>query len=133
MNYTIENFWKPLLNAVGATSQSLVQGWQFIHRGPDGFVEAPLTLNTDMSEGNDPNLCSILLISAPGAVGKTTLARQIAHITGVTYIDLAKAEPVGGYTLTGGLVNSKLFSDWQNQTTTVLIDGLDEAKHALGD
>ena len=128
MNYKIEDFWKPRLNVARVASQSLVQGWQFIDQAPDAFVEAPLTLSTDLSVESDPECCPILLVSAPGAVGKTTLARQIAHITGAAYVDLAKAEPVGGNTLTGGLVNSELFAGWENQTIAVLIDGLDEAR-----
>ena len=128
-NYTIQDFWKPRLNAVRTvTPEPLIQGWDVISQGPDAFVEAPLTLSEELSAASDPEHCPILLVSAPGAVGKTTLARQIAHVTGAAYIDLAKAEPVGANTLTGGLVNSELFTNWQDQTTAVLIDGLDEAR-----
>ena len=88
-----------------------------------------LTLNEEYSKGKDPAECSILLlVSAPGAVGKSTLARQIAFRTGSVYIDLAKSEPVGGNTLSGGLARSRLYSAWDNDELTVLIDGLDEAK-----
>ncbi|MFS8042417.1 hypothetical protein ACI7CM_14620 [Xanthobacter sp. AM33] len=44
------------------------------------------------------------------------------------YIDLAEADPVGGNTLSGGLLKSGTYENWQNETSTVLIDGLDEAR-----
>ena len=44
------------------------------------------------------------------------------------YLDLAKADPVGGNTFSGGLVRSGLYAAWEAQTTTVLVDGLDEAR-----
>ena len=74
-----------------------------------------------------------MLVSAPGAVGKSTLARQIAFRTGSIYIDLAKSEPVGGNTLSGGLARSGLYSLWENDKLTVMIDGLDEAKLRVTD
>jgi hypothetical protein len=72
--------------------------------------------------------CDIILVAAAGAVGKTTLARQISEETTALYVDLAEAEPVGGNTLSGGLAKSGIFDDWQANRTTVLIDGLDEAR-----
>ena len=68
------------------------------------------------------------MVSAPGAVGKSTLARQIAALTGATYVDLAVAEPVGGNTLSGGLFRSGIANEWQAGRAAVLIDGLDEAR-----
>ena len=75
-----------------------------------------------------PEESSLILVSAPGAVGKTTLAKEIAHRTGAIYLDLSQSEPVGGNTLAGGLVRSRLYDRWTAQTTAVLIDGLDEAR-----
>ena len=129
-NYTIDGFWNPQLGhrTQVADSSSLVQGWQFVSVGLSTFKEAPLTLNEEFSEGVVPADCSIVLISAPGAVGKSTLARQMAFRTGSVYIDLAKSEPVGGNTLSGGLARSGLFSAWERDELTVMIDGLDEAR-----
>lgn len=127
-NYTIQEFWGPRLNATRITSGSLVKGWKFVKEGLDTFQEAPLTLSTELSANSDPEDSSILLVSAPGAVGKSTLARQIAYATGAVYLDLAAAEPVGGNTLSGGLVRSGLFPKWENQSTAIVIDGLDEAR-----
>jgi hypothetical protein len=85
-------------------------------------------LSPELGSDSDPQSSPILLISAPGAVGKSTLAQQIAFVTGAVYVDLAKADPVGGNTMSGGLVKSGLYSDWQSQATALLIDGLDEAR-----
>ena len=129
-NYTIDGFWIPQLGQPKEmiNSSPLVQGWEFVNEGLSTFKEAPLTLNEESSKGIYPRQCSILLVSAPGAVGKSTLARQIAFRTGSVYIDLAKSEPVGGNTLSGGLARSGLYSSWENDELTVMIDGLDEAK-----
>ena len=71
---------------------------------------------------------SIILVSAPGAVGKSTLARQIAFATRSLYVDLATADPVGANTLSGGLAKSGLYEAWQSGSLAMLIDGLDEAR-----
>ena len=126
--YTIEGFWKPRIGAIHVESDTLVKGWEFIQEGLRTFKEAPLLLSTALGTEVIPDETSIILISAPGAVGKTTLARQIACETGAIYVDLSKAEPVGGNTLSGGLVKSGVFVEWQENRTTVLIDGLDEAR-----
>ena len=134
-NYTIDGFWIPQLGRqthIG-DSESLVQGWEFINEGLSTFKEAPLTLNEESSKDVNPSECSVLLVSAPGAVGKSTLARQIAYRTGSVYIDLSKSEPVGGNTLSGGLARSGLYSMWENDKLTVMIDGLDEAKLRVTD
>jgi hypothetical protein len=125
---TIENFWKRRLTISPITSTSLVTGWSVEASSLSTFKEAPLAINTEYSKQGDEETCPILLVSAPGAVGKSTLAREIAHATGAVYIDLAEADPVGGNTLSGGLVKSGIYNDWQNQSTAVLIDGLDEAR-----
>ena len=127
-NYTIENFWKPRLNVDRIPSEALLEGWSSLNSGLDTFKEAPLTLSAELSHDSDPARAPILLVSAPGAVGKSTLARQIAFVTGAIYVDLAKADPVGGNTLSGGLVKSGLFQKWESLSTAIIIDGLDEAR-----
>ena len=128
-NYTIDEFWVPHLGTPSKLgTNSLVQGWSTINRGLTTFREAPLTLSTEeFGNDTDPKSSPVVLVSAPGAVGKSTLAREIAFRTGSVYIDLAVARPVGDNTLSGGLAKSKMYSDWENESITALIDGLDEA------
>ena len=127
--YTINDFWIPRLGTSSKlASSSLVRGWSFEDIGLETFKEAPLTLSAEeFGSDADPIQSTILLVSAPGAVGKSTLARQIAFTTGSVYIDLANADPVGGNTLSGGLARSRIYSSWEEGAITALIDGLDEA------
>ena len=129
-NYTIDSFWIPRLGTPSEIgSSSLVGGWSFETEGLDTFKEAPLTHSTEeFGNDADPMQSSIILVSAPGAVGKSTLARQIAFATGSLYVDLATADPVGANTLSGGLVKSELYGAWQSGSLAMLIDGLDEAR-----
>ena len=128
-NYTIDEFWIPRLGEQPVvTAHSLVTGWSFEDEGLNTFKEAPLTQSAEQFGSDaDPMCSSIVLVSAPGAVGKSTLARQIALITGSIYVDLATADPVGANSLSGGLVRSQIYSYWDKGAVTALIDGLDEA------
>ena len=128
-NYTISGYWDQRLSGViPVASKTLIQGWSFLDHGLETFKEAPLSLSKEVGVEDDPLESSLLLVSAPGAVGKTTLAKQIAFSTGSVYIDLSEAAPVGANTLIGGIANSGLYQDWVNGTVAVLIDGLDEAR-----
>ena len=128
-NYTIDNFWNQRLeSSTPIDSAKLILGWSFIENGLDTFKEAPLTLSAEVGTQDDPAESALLLVSAPGAVGKTTLAKQIAFATGSVYIDLSIAAPVGANTLIGDIANSGLYQDWINGSVAVLIDGLDEAR-----
>ena len=126
--YTIERFWMPRLESARHATASLIPGWRFVDSGLNTFKEAPLTLSTDLGDTGDPERAALLLVSAPGAVGKSTLARQIAFRTGSIYLDLAAAGPVGDNTLSGGLFQSRLAQNWQGGSIALLIDGLDEAR-----
>lgn len=127
-NYTIDNFWKERLSKATSSPIDKIAGWSFETTSLETFQEAPLVRNDILSAEDDPQTSSIILVSAPGAVGKSTLARQIAYTAGAVYIDLAKTEPVGGNTISGGLVKTGLYEAWKNGQIALLIDGLDEAR-----
>jgi hypothetical protein len=127
-DHTIDAFWRSRLPLDKPKAFKAIAGWESRVEPLPTYVEAPLTRSTAFSENDDPATSQIILVSAAGAVGKSTLARQIASATGAIYIDLAKADPVGGNTLSGGLLKSGMLADWQADAGTVLIDGLDEAR-----
>jgi hypothetical protein len=99
-------------------------GWSIKVAPNTSFVEAEL----DLREGYDDLETPIWFVAAPGAVGKSTLAKAISARTGAVYLDLAKAETVAGNYLTGGLVKNRLLDAWQANQATLLIDALDEAR-----
>ena len=125
MGFSIGDFWQTNLSAI--KPQQLAQpmnGWAADCGRLDSYVEAGLSLREDGSSLDQP----VWLIAAPGAVGKSTLAKEICSVTHAVYVDLAAAATVAGNYLTGGLVNAGLLSAWQGGTTTLLIDALDEAR-----
>lgn len=77
----------------------------------------------------------VLLISAIGATGKTTLARVLSHKTSLPMLDLSKHKPVGDNTLTGLLTSafrvedlSRVFEGIGHGTFGAIIDGIDEGR-----
>ena len=126
--FTIEEFWTQRLITSHAEPIRQTKGWQLVSESAGIFKEAPLDLSDEFTSEFSPLASPMILVSAPGAVGKTTLAKQIAYRTGAIYIDLAQSEPVGGHTLSGGLVRAGVYDRWQAGTTTVLVDGLDEGR-----
>ena len=128
-SYTLKDFWIPRLGVTESQdSAPLVKGWSFIKEGLDTFKEAPIAPSPELGSNHTPETSPIILVSAPGAVGKSTLARQIAYETGSIYLDLATADPVGANTLSGGLARSNLYIPWTSGDVAILLDGLDEAR-----
>ncbi len=89
--------------------------------------------------GTSPDLGGpILLISAPGAMGKSEAAKSIAHSLHTLYIDLAKVN-VGSGTLLGELVKAlgpvqmeQFRDDVRNGRATLVLDSTDEAQLRSG-
>lgn len=125
MEYSIDQFWRPQFASIYAqTPSATLPGW---HAAPDqspAFVEAALSLRPDHNDLSQ----NVWLIAAPGAVGKSTLAKEICAATNAVYLDLAAASTVAGNYLVGGLVKSGLWGAWQASQSTLLIDALDEAR-----
>lgn len=120
--------WNTTLTGSRKASGALVAGWSFIETSLSGYVEAPLKKNESLSTVDKITDANIILVSAPGAVGKSTLARQVSCAAEALYIDLAGSEPVGGNFVSGGIFRSKLSGAWDAGTLAILIDGLDEAR-----
>ena len=88
-----------------------------------------------IEQGSSPVESQIVIISAPGAVGKTTLSKSIAAEKRAILYDLASARPVGGASLNGTLFNalggenSDQFAEYLNEGLQfVIIDALDEGR-----
>jgi hypothetical protein len=78
---------------------------------------------------------AVILVSAVGATGKTTLAQVLSHRTKLPLLDLAKHKPVGDNTLTGLLTSafrvedlSTVFDGIRHGKFGVIIDGIDEGR-----
>lgn len=125
MEYSIERFWRPRFAQLRAqTTSAALPGWDAAPRHSSAFVEAALSLRADFNDLSQ----NVWLIAAPGAVGKSTLAKAICAATNAVYLDLATATTVAGNYLVGGLVKAGLWSTWQAGESTLLVDALDEAR-----
>lgn len=125
MTYSIQQFWLPRFASVCAqTPAAVLPGWSTTLGHLPAFVEASLSLRQDFSDLSQ----SVWLIAAPGAVGKSTLAKEICAATNAVYLDLAAATTVAGNYLVGGLVKAGLWGAWQADQSTLLVDALDEAR-----
>jgi hypothetical protein len=78
---------------------------------------------------------AVILISAVGATGKTTLAQVLSNQTKLPLLDLAKHKPVGDNTLTGLLTQAFSFDNLTNifeglskASFGVIVDGIDEGR-----
>jgi hypothetical protein len=125
MEYSIEDFWLQLFSGVSRQAEAkALQGWAFnINREPS-FVQANLSLR----EGFNDLTQKVWLVGAPGAVGKSTLAREICASTGAVYLDLADSATVAGNYIVGGLVYTNLLDAWKAGKVAVIVDALDEAR-----
>lgn len=126
MSFAMSDFWIPRLSTSVRARRS-VRGWSHADEGLSTFLEAPLSLGQGFGDA-DPHSSDMVLVSAPGAVGKSTLARQIAYCTGAIIIDLAEAAAVGASTITGGLARAGLYEAFLEGDASVIVDGLDEAR-----
>lgn len=99
-------------------------GWNNGCTHDESYVPAQLTLRNSFDDLSQ----NVWLIGAPGAVGKSTLAKEIAAATGAIYLDLAEAATVAGNYMVGGLVYTNLLDSWKSGQAAVLIDALDEAR-----
>jgi hypothetical protein len=78
---------------------------------------------------------TVILVSAVGATGKSTLAQVLSSELGLPVLDLNKHKPVGDNTLSGLLTNSfrvedltSIFDGLRKGTYGLIIDGIDEGR-----
>lgn len=125
LDTSIEGFWKARFGGLNrGVAMMPYLGWVNDCEHDEAFVPAQLTLR----DGYDDLSQTVWLIGAPGAVGKSTLAKEIAAATGAIYLDLAQAATVAGNYMVGGLVYTNLLGAWTGGQVAILIDALDEAR-----
>ncbi|MBB3035262.1 hypothetical protein [Alteriqipengyuania lutimaris] len=127
MSYPIEGYWTRAFKASKSPDGEMIAGWSGVDAPFAGFQEASLTLDDELSTAGADD-ADIILISAPGAVGKSTFAKQLCFRTNSLLVDLAKAEPVGANTISGGLARCDLYNEWRSGSLGIVIDGVDEAR-----
>lgn len=128
--YSVEEFWQTKLTGASQAANSNLDGWNNAPSPIDGFVEPELTL----LEG-DPSTAKILIVAAPGAVGKSSFARYLASKTQFAMVDLAQTSPLGGNFFKGGIANAfglNALSAAANGSIGIVVDALDEAQLRAG-
>ena len=102
-----------------------------VHPEDDSVYIEP-TIEKIMFENEKP---SIILVSAVGATGKTTLARKLSGQTNLPVLDLGIHKPVGDNSLTGLITESfpiaevsSVLQGLNDGTFGIIIDGIDEGR-----
>ena len=126
----LAGFWRTRFTGAASQAESKLEGWKSSATSPDGFVEPKLKI----LEG-DPHTARILIIAAPGAVGKSSYARALAAATNSVVVDLAATAPLGGHFFTGALSNAFDAAALVQVATGrigLIVDALDEAQMRAG-
>jgi hypothetical protein len=104
----------------------------YVTQGLPEFVAPKLKTRLDVDVPAQPR---VLVVSAPGAVGKSTLARQLAYGSKLPYWDLAQYGTVGQGTIGGAFTASVGFqamgqvqSALAGGNLAIVVDALDEAR-----
>mgnify|MGYP001581818777 CR=1 FL=1 len=116
-----------VLPIVGST-----RALQYVASGLKEFVAPNLTDRADVENPPSP---AVAVISAAGAVGKSTLAREIARVRSAPLWDLSHSGPVGQHTLSGALLDAfgpqsigTAYPLFGSSNLFIVIDALDEAR-----
>lgn len=123
---TIERFWKVRLAGAQRMACKPLAGWSPDVAVVDGFVEPSVSV----IEG-DPNSARLLIIAAPGAVGKSSYSTALANATQALYVDLARTNVLGGQFFDGGLLKAAGLDApraVRNGKIALVVDALDEAQ-----
>jgi hypothetical protein len=131
--FDIDNGWVQRLEAAVVPTNSAKRGWLVAeHRTIDpAFMEPTLKVLQ-----GDPTTARVIVVAAPGAVGKSTLARAISVRSSAVLVDLATTEPLGGNFFVGGVANAfgpQALPDLYAGKIALVVDALDEAQLDAGD
>jgi hypothetical protein len=129
MEFSIDNYWRPRFRGLSELSAITndVAGWHPKPAALPEFIEPRLAAR----EGLQPDHPQVILVAAPGAVGKSVYASQLAQVCGLVLIDLAATEPVGGNFIVGGIVRTfgaAAVDAVAGGSAGLVLDALDEAR-----
>jgi hypothetical protein len=82
-------------------ARKFLPGLSYVQSSNTSFVEPDLRIEYPAEHGKT----SVVLLAAPGAVGKSTFAAELAHRTGALYWDLSKFQ-VGSQTFSGSILHA---------------------------
>lgn len=106
----------------------------YIYQEPfAGYIDPFFTQQPTSSGTTEYDKAKIILISAPGATGKSAMTKNLSNSLKVPIFDLGAHEPVGSFSLLGMLYNTlepaemgAFIQGIQNGYVTLLIDAIDE-------
>lgn len=108
-------------------------GITYVPHGLPEFIGPDLSPSTAIEQ--QPAAPKVIIVSAAGAVGKSTLANELASKKQAPIWDLAQASAVGENSLTGQLTTSfgfdgaaRVSAGLANGTVFIIVDALDEAR-----
>src|ERR1700733_8353731 len=125
--HKISEYWKNRFADTVRPVISATPGWSAGGEPSDAFIEPSIV----HCEGSDPKTAPIVLVSAPGAVGKSTYAKQICAELGLCNLQLALACPVGEHSFIGGAtraLGNTAATRIKIGEVGIVIDALDEAQ-----
>jgi hypothetical protein len=112
--------------------KSAYSGFRYIGEGLSEFIGPDLAPSSAVNQTQNPK---IMIISAAGAVGKSTLAREIANRKHAPIWSLDQASAVGDNSMTGQLttafgfqVASRANRGFEVGSLFIIVDALDEAR-----
>lgn len=126
--YNLKSMIASRKNLIALSSQT--ESFGMTQDRPDPYIE-PTFRQIEVSQQR----AAVLLVSAVGATGKTTLAKALSKDTGLPLLDLAKHKPVGADTVTGLLTNAfhvrdltRVFESISAGEFGIIVDGVDEGR-----
>lgn len=131
--FDIENGWLKRLDGATLPAGSAKEGFL----AADGRTVDPAFVEPTLRVlQGDPSTARVIVVAAPGAVGKSTLASAISVGSNAVLVDLAKTEPLGGNFFVGGIANAfgpRALVDLYEGRIALVVDALDEAQLKAGD
>lgn len=101
--------------------------------GFKNYVQPVFSIVSHFGEEHSFDEARVILVSAVGATGKTTLAKELSYQLHCPIVDLGCSEVMAGNSLTGILFKKLAFNDsyafvndLRSGNTAMIIDGLDE-------